>query len=416
MVMDKFIPPKGRGGETVLQEADKVYGGNPELGIPRNQKFYDQLEDATLERYGREVADKVAATKDPATAAKTLAEGTDEFFTNYESQLSRVPRAGERIREIANRMAQLEADKARELKQFKDIASDPFNRTLGIDDADRLFSKALSDKRYMERLINKVGADTVVKEVFQRANPFDGLDFDPQKLFHILNQGKRGEGPSSIQLAFERSMGKEKGAEHFQQLEAIASLSERIKLGDPRFAGSRTPFGEGYLQEKIGQSAASLLTSASAAAKGVAGTTYLGSVVAGRFLNAKVRQAIEKAQYDVLFDRTKAKALYQALDTPPGVPIEEEVLRKLFGQSQSSFKGFLNKLFETDKAMQIMGTSATLGSRAAQEEKEPLTVDITTVPESKKRTLGAINGTMVKQSPDAQLIRNPTPTTGTVRG
>jgi len=33
----------------------------------------------------------------------------------------------------------------------------------------------------------------------------------------------------------------------------------------------------------------------------------------------------------------------------------------------------------------------------------------------KKGTLG-INGTMVKQHPDAQLIRNPTPTTGTVRG
>jgi len=36
--------------------------------------------------------------------------------------------------------------------------------------------------------------------------------------------------------------------------------------------------------------------------------------------------------------------------------------------------------------------------------------------ESKKKGALGINGTMVKQSPDAQLIRNPTPTTGTVRG
>ena len=151
---------------------------------------------------------------------------------------------------------------------------------------------------------------------------------------------------------------------------SIARLLERTTIAESRFPSKDAAFGKGPLERNLGNSMASILSNSAGAVRGNVGSTYVGALFAGRFLNAKTQQAIQEAQYKVLFDRQKAKALYAALETPPGKPVSEEVLAQLFGTTKSGLKSFVEDLFEVGKISSIMARGAAIGTMAAQSEKE----------------------------------------------
>lgn len=368
-VMDKIVPKGGKGSEDVLKETDRLFAGDEKMGIPRNREFYDRMGDKVLERFNEEVVAK-AMKLEPQKRIDALEQGIDDFERAYGMQLERVPEAFNKAHRVVLDLSRHARDKIRQLDDFKSLVKSPMTQTFGVDGADKLLSHAMSDKAYMARLVDKIGPEAVLKEVLTRANPMKGLDFDAGKLRATLNAGKRGqEGPTALQYVLEKQLGAEKGKAHFDQLQAIANLSERIALGDPRYVNPRTPFGEGYMQEKLGQSMASILTSGKATMEGRVSPLYSGVWMGGRFLNGKVQKAISDAQFDVLFNPEKAKAFYKALETPPGTPIEAEVMAKLFGKSQGEMKDFAAKLLEKGRVPAIMARSAVIGQQPREERE-----------------------------------------------
>lgn len=368
-VMERFFPTGGKNSEARMQEADKLFGGDPALGLKRNNTFYDNLQSGIMERFKGEVAGKVAGISDPKAANAALQEELFNFSQKYASQIERVPEVGAKLQTIAQRMTTLQYDKQRQLEGFRELVGSPFTKELGPDQANAFFAKAMSDKRLMERAVERFGPDTMLKEVFMRGDPRVGLDLEPSKLFTILNAGARGtDGPSAVQALFQKKFGAEEGLKHFEQLQATGRLLERVKIGDPRLVDPGTPFGEGYLQNKIGQSMTSLLNTAYQGGAGRIGPVTAGGTIIGRFLNAKVRGAIEEAQFNMLFDPAKARAFYKILDQPPGTPIEKELMAKFFGKSTKEMDGFMKRLFDTERVGEIAARSAAIGAQQSDRD------------------------------------------------
>lgn len=313
-----------------LVEYDKVYGKSPEA-----QQI---LQAGVADRFRSEVLDAGASSK-------AIEPRLEKFRKEYESALNRMPALADRIESEAANIYKMRAEKEAQLDRYKDLMKGPVTKEVTAVQAKQMFQAALADPAKMTKLLDAMPSleKDLVKEVFQQANPMQGDRYDAKALRDMLNAGKtKLQGPSSMQIMFERAFGKEGGDRQFQVLEAIARLQEREALTNPENLRPKELFASDPIKRTTGQTGASWIQSIRTAWARQTGVTYVTALGLSRFALARVTQAVDNAKLKALYDPPTTEAILELMSKGQGEPLSMTTGNAVWG----GVKGLVGKMVE----------------------------------------------------------------------
>lgn len=343
--------------ETRMKQFDNLFGGVLPNTV-RNEKAYALMGEGLEDKYYREIISK-SAIKPEADQA---------FRQKYNSALERLPGTSQKLDDTFNRLVALEGQKQLQADRFKDILGHPLTRAIGVDEAKSVMTDALKDPSKMQKLIEYTtanqGKDAVqplVKYIMELANPMSGGQYDPRKLMVLTNAGKGDGRVSSLQTLFQRAYGTQVGNEHFDNLQAIATLVERQGMTSPEFLRPQGTANPDLLRDKTGTSGASYLSNANNAAQGRVSTLWVTALTGGRYLNMKLGEAMRKLQYEALFDPEASRAVVDMARTRIDRPLARGTAQAITDRMGKEGKSLLSRLVDTGAVRPISLQSGRIG-------------------------------------------------------
>lgn len=362
-VFNEYLKPTEL--ETRMGQFDNLFGGKLPGTVP-NPKAYALLGEALEDKYYRELLSKQSLTP----------EGHLAFLRKYNSALERLPETAKKLDDTFTRLMALEGQKLAQVQRWKEISSHDLTKTLGVDGAKEVMTKALADPAKMQQLMNytvaaqgEKGIQPLVKYVMDLANPMTGGQYDPKKLMVLANAGKSsGDRVSPLQMLFRRAYGEKAGNQHFDNLQAIATLAERQAATTPEFLRPAGTADLDPIRGATGQSGASYLTMANAAAQGRVSGLWATAVSGGRFLNMKLSDAMRKLQYEALFDPQASAAVLEMAKTRVDRPLAYGAAKEFTSRMGEGGASFLRRLVDTGAVRPITLQSARIGTVNATKE------------------------------------------------
>lgn len=354
--IDHYIkkePNVGQLSETNMKEFDNLFGG-VKPGTKRVDEAYHELEAGLRDKYNRSVLQTGAEKFDPAKH--------EQFLDAYETALNRVPALRDKLQTTATKIMDLRAEADRAQEAFKIVTGSPLTAEFGKRQSDELISAALSDPRKMGRLMSSLaggqsakGAETskaLIKDIMARATPWKempggGIEYDPARLIKLLDSGRAGEGSvGGLQVLFRGAFGKNIGDQHLDNLRAIALLTQRQALTNPRYLRPSEPFPTDVFKDVTGQTGASWLNQINATVQGRSSGLYSGAFGLGRFVNSKLKAAYAEAQQKALFDPDMAKAILELAATPATERASVSAFKKVLGGAGADTEALAKRLVE----------------------------------------------------------------------
>src|SRR5258706_9866830 len=110
----------------------------------------------------------------------------------HNPELNRLPETRAKLDETFTKIADLDAQAAEQRVKYEDIINHPLSRTIGVAEARGVMSRAISDPRQMNKLIDytretqgEKGVKSLVKYVMDSASPYTNGEYDPRKLIAL---------------------------------------------------------------------------------------------------------------------------------------------------------------------------------------------------------------------------------------
>lgn len=359
--------------ETSMQEFDNLFGGVLP-GTKRVESAYNGLWRGIESDYAEGVLAK----------GKFNPDAHEKFLNQYEAALNRVPALRDKLDRNASKILKIENEKDRIEQRFKEIVGGPLSTAVGAEAAQNVLSHAVVDPRKMGQLIsalnqgekaNGQGAQSLLKEVMYRANPFvegpNGAEFEPNRLNQLLQRGSGRDGqPGGLQVLFRAALGRREGDAHMDRLRKIALIADRVDATNPRYLRPQELVSDDPIKAGTGQTTASWITSLKAAMEGRISGTYVGGVGVSRFFNTKLQQAYSEAQMKALFDPQMSQAVLQMMETPANGTVSYNAAKKVFGHLEG-FSEWAKDLIEHGQLKKYMMNSGRLAiTKEANDDKD----------------------------------------------
>jgi len=336
---------------TSMKDFDVLFSKSPTAKLALSKEIQD--------RFHREVfsGDKFSETK------------ASSFQEKYAPAIEKIDGLKDRLDSQVAKVIQLNSEKSLQQARYKELVGSPLTKTIGVEKSNAMVEQALKDPRRMNQLIASLekhgGVPALMKDVESRMNFFKDGEFSPEKLGEVLTRGDAG-----LNVLFTKALGKDGAAKHMQNLHDIEFLGSRQKIADARNMGAAERISADPLKSASGSSGASWIAYVKNAAEGRTSGAYQGVFAGSRFLNQRVKNALNEAEAKAFTDPKTAAAILELYKTPPNQSISSKTANQLFGKAATGSSQIVDHLMAKGYILSTTVKGAQLGLTSQEDRRE----------------------------------------------